>query len=215
MVSCTKLVLSIFALVLGIGSLVGIIGAFVVVIQWWTRIRYDFPYWDNETEDGYNLYVVVLCSWVFLTICFSTALVVRLFECCKLNLIANLMLTTAVWSGIAELCSLSLVFVYSTPYRCNIINETTAAGKNSTEFQEWLSKQTEGMTPKQYDEYYKNLNTIQCKNPHDLLTIYLSLFLGTIILSFIFVFISQWCTSEKHPELEQLTDDTRRTFDFE
>ena len=213
--SCTKSVLSILALILAIGSLVGIIGALVVIIQWWTRIRYDFPYYDNETEDGYNLYVVVLCSWVFLIICFSTALVVRLFECCKLNLIANLMMTTAVWSGIAEICALALVFVYSTPSRCNIIEETTAAGKNTTDFKNWFDKQTEGMSEEERHKYEGNLINLQCNNPHKLLIIYLSLFLGAIILSFIFVFISQWCTSEKHPELEQLTDDTRMTFGFD
>ena len=213
--SCSKRVLSIFALILGIGSLVGLIGALVVVIMWWTRIRYDYPYYLNETEDGYKLYVAVFCSWIFPIICFGTASLVRLPECCGLKMLSNLLVTSAVWAGIAELCSLSLSIYYSTPSACKTINQTTDAGRNTTEFQNWFNKQTKGKSPEEKEKFRENLVYMRCDNPHRLLIIYLSLFIGTILLSFIFVLISQWCTSEKHPELEQLTDDTKRTFGFD
>ena len=215
MANCGKIVINILALVLGIGSLVGFVGAIVVIGMWWGNIRYDYPYPGNEGETPFNLYVVVLSSWVMPIICFCTASLARVPQCCGLKMISNLLITASIWSGIAEVCCLSFTLYYSTQKFCvNIENESYNGKTNNTGYDEWLNKQTKNMNETQRQNFIDNLSFMRCTHPHDLLVIYLSLFIGTIVTSFIFVIISRWCSSEKHPELEALTDETRRTFNL-
>lgn len=206
-------ILSVFGMALGISSLVGLVGLIIYIGLWWGRIRYDFPYYKNDNTEAYNLYLAVLFSWVLPIVAFSSASIARVPECCGCKFFSTLLVTLTIWSGLAEFVVVILVIVWSTPSKCQIIEQKgTDPGKNTSEYIDWYNRKTEKMSEEEKAKFAENLPNYRCDYPHKMVIIYASLFVGAILLSFIFVLFTMWCNNENHPELEQLTDDTKREF---
>ena len=205
-------ILSIFSLALAISSLVGLVGLVVYFGIWWGRIRYDFPYRGLKETEPYHLYLAVLFSLVLPIIAFGSATVARIPECCGLKMISTLFVTLTIWSGLAEAVVVILAIHWSMPKNCEIIKNSIFNAKNASGFGKWYDKQTSGMTAEEKEMFDKEQHAKRCDRPHLIIIIYSSLFLGAIVLSFCFVGLTMWCNNEKHPELEQLTDNTKIEF---
>lgn len=205
----SKFITNILALILGIAAFVGLLGSIIVVGIWWSRIRYDFPYWQNDNDEAYSLYVVVLCGWVFPIITFIAGTLNRMLSTCKLNFLASLMLSLALLSGLGEVVDLILVIVLSEPHYCNVIKSKGTYPGNTTEgYIEWYNSSTKDMTPQQKEKFDNNLIKYRCDNPNLFVTIFLSIFAGSLILSFIIVIVSQKCNERRNSELEAPTEGT-------
>lgn len=205
-------VLSFFSLALGVLSLVGLVGLIIYFGIWWGKIRYDFPYRGLKETEPYKLYLAVLFSWVLPILAFGSATAARIPECCELKLVSTLFLTLTIWSGLGEIAVVILAIVWSMPKNCEIIKNSIFEAKNASGFGKWYDKQTSGMTVEEKEKFDKDLPAKRCDNPHKMIIIYSSLFIGSIVLSFVFVLLTMYCNNEKHPELEQLTDNTKIEF---
>ncbi|EAX82320.1 hypothetical protein TVAG_545260 [Trichomonas vaginalis G3] len=191
-------------------SVVGLLGAVIVVGIWWSNIRYDFPFWQNDNDEAYNLYIVVLCGWIFPIISFIAATLNRFLVKCKLNFLASLFMTLSLLAGIGEVVDLIMVIVMSEPKYCKIIQEKTTYPGNETEkYKKWYEGKTKKMNPGQIAKFDSNLRNYRCDTPNLYVTIFLSVCAGAIMLSFIIVITAKRCAERNNPELESVSDNTR------
>jgi hypothetical protein len=177
---------------------------------WWGRIRYDFPYYENDNPEAYRLYFVVLFAWILPIISFVSGSLALIFKHYELRFLWKVFVTTTILVNTAEIVVVILTIVFSTPSKCAIIKEKGTYPGNETEgYKKWYENQVKDKSGFDKTMFDINLPKFRCDQPHYTIALCSFVFALSLVLSIIFVLLAMWCNREKHPEFEKLTDNTR------
>ena len=158
-------------------------GIIICLIYWWSLIRFDFPFIENNNPEALSLYKNIIYS-IFLSILTILIVIYCLYEIIVSDgTFLIFFISLIIIFPIITFYLIILVLIKSKNSNCEIIHlKDTKFGKNTSNYINWFKN-------------YENLNKIEfqkmrCEKRHEVLNSFFIIFFISIFLILIFGKIS-------------------------
>ena len=188
--------LIVFIIIAALVPAAGTLGATISSGIEWGKIRYDYPYKENNNNTAYTLYYLVMMCWILPVVAFVIGLLEQLFVKFELTGIVKILGFVAGLVSLGFLGCMSAAIDFSKDSRCNTIRRVgTGYGQNTTDFIDYVKGETEGMSKQEAAEWMADFDKDRCEGYHTLMIIFISLFCGGIALVFLVACCGACCSA--------------------